>query len=332
MNLWTIFITGLLTGGLTCLAVQGGLLATTLAQAENRKSISILAFLISKLVAYSILGFLFGWFGSFFQMSITTRVILQIAVGIFMIGTALNFLDVHPIFRYFLIQPPKFLIRLIRRQSKQVNLFTPVILGVFTVFLPCGTTQAMMALSIASSNPVTGLTIMFAFILGTSPLFFLLGYLTTRLGETMSQNFMKLAALVIIFLAVLNINSAIALTGSKYTLENLGHEINCAISFCEEDFAGNNTAAITDNPTIYIEDSGYRPSVITVKAGSVVNLKLVNTSRGGCQQAFTIPQLGIQKIVRPGTSETVQFTAPDSPGEMPFMCSMGMYRGKIIIE
>ncbi|MCJ7740315.1 sulfite exporter TauE/SafE family protein, partial [Candidatus Microgenomates bacterium] len=112
MNLWTIFLTGLLTGGLTCLAVQGGLLATTIAQTGQRKTISVLAFLTAKLFVYSILGFLLGWFGSFFQMSITTRVILQIAVGIFMIGTALNFLDVHPIFRYFLIQPPKFLTRL----------------------------------------------------------------------------------------------------------------------------------------------------------------------------------------------------------------------------
>ncbi|KKU86456.1 MAG: putative membrane protein [Candidatus Gottesmanbacteria bacterium GW2011_GWA2_47_9] len=30
-NLWIIFTTGLLAGGLTCMAVQGGLLATTIA-------------------------------------------------------------------------------------------------------------------------------------------------------------------------------------------------------------------------------------------------------------------------------------------------------------
>lgn len=37
MNLWTIFLTGLFTGGLTCLAVQGGLLAATLAQREEER-------------------------------------------------------------------------------------------------------------------------------------------------------------------------------------------------------------------------------------------------------------------------------------------------------
>ncbi len=36
-NLLVIFSTGLFTGGLTCLAVQGGLLATTIAQREEEK-------------------------------------------------------------------------------------------------------------------------------------------------------------------------------------------------------------------------------------------------------------------------------------------------------
>src|SRR5260221_13057445 len=84
INLWTIFLTGLLTGGLSCLAVQGGLLASTIAQREEEKlknktkqsgnASPIFVFLIAKLVAYTILGFLLGWFGSFFQLSITTQV------------------------------------------------------------------------------------------------------------------------------------------------------------------------------------------------------------------------------------------------------------------
>jgi len=107
VNIVTIFLTGLLTGGLTCMAVQGGLLAATIAQSEEERlqekakggnALPILAFLTSKLVAYTLLGFLLGLLGSFFQLSIQLRVILQIAVSIFMIGTALNILQVHPIF------------------------------------------------------------------------------------------------------------------------------------------------------------------------------------------------------------------------------------------
>src|SRR3989344_8995695 len=104
MNLWAIFLTGLFAGALTCLAVQGGLLATSIAQREEEKlkdktkrtgnALPILSFLIAKLGAYTILGFLLGWFGSIFQLSLTANVVLQLAVGIFMVGTALNLLNI----------------------------------------------------------------------------------------------------------------------------------------------------------------------------------------------------------------------------------------------
>src|SRR3990167_7375716 len=206
MNLWTVFLTGLLTGGLSCMAVQGGLLAATLAQKEEeriRTQLSanrawpIFAFLIAKIIAYTILGALLGYFGSFFQLSITTQIFLQITVAVFMIGTALNLLNVHPLFRYFVIAPPRFLLRIIRSQTKNESNFAPLFLGALTVFITCGTTQAMMALSIASGNPILGALIMFVFILGTSPVFFILGYLTTKISTAFNAVFMKAVAVMI---------------------------------------------------------------------------------------------------------------------------------------
>jgi sulfite exporter TauE/SafE len=340
MSLITIFFTGLFAGALTCLAVQGGLLATSIAQREEEKLkdktkktgnvLPILSFLVAKLGAYTILGLLLGWFGSLFQLSLNANIVLQLAVGIFMIGTALNLLNVHPIFRYFIIQPPRFLTRMVRNQSKSSDFFGPGILGAFTVFIPCGTTQAMMALAIASGNPLSGAAILFAFVLGTSPLFFILGYLATRLGETLQKKFMKFAAYAIIFLAIFNINNAVALTGSNLTLENTWTNFYCTFTFCDRDFAPvAQAAAPVTETTITILPDGYNPNNITVKAGSNVALNLVNTNGGGCAQAFTIPSLRIQRVVPVGSSDTVVFTAPSEPGQIPFMCSMGMFRGVI---
>lgn len=347
MNLWAVFLTGLFVGALTCLAVQGGLLATSIAQREEERLkdkilrrgsgqagnvLPILSFLVAKLGAYTILGFFLGWFGSIFQLSLSANIILQLAVGIFMLGTALNILNVHPIFRYFIIQPPRFLTRMVRNQSKSGDFFGPAILGFFTVLIPCGTTQAMLALAIASGSPLSGAAILFAFILGTSPLFFILGFLATRLGDSLHQKFMKIAAYGIIFLAVFNINNAMALTGSNLTLDNLWKNFYCTVSFCDRDFAittAQAAALATNDATISIEQTSYNPNNLTVKAGSQVTLKLVNNGGGGCTQSFTIPGLGIQKIIPLGTSDTIQFTAPDEPGQLAFMCGMGMFRGTI---
>lgn len=346
-NLITIFFTGLLTGGLTCMAVQGGLLAATLAQRQEDKlkenlqhtgqAFPILSFLIAKLIAYTVLGFFLGWLGSFFQLSITTQVILQIAVSIFMIGTALNILHTHPVFRYFVIQPPKFLTRIIRNQTKSKDVFAPALLGAFTIFIPCGTTQAMMALSIASSKPILGSVILFTFVLGTSPIFFILSYVATRVGALMQHKFMKLASLGIMALALFNINTAIKLSGSTVSTETVWNEFYCTVlTFCREDRNNVLSAYVqvkkpVQEETITISNVGYTPANFTVKAGSEVKLHLKNNGGGGCAQAFTIPKLGLQTVVTPGNTVDLSFTAPDEPGQIAFMCSMGMYRGTINI-
>lgn len=338
VNLIAIFLTGLITGGLTCLAVQGGLLAATLAQREEERlknnlktggnALPIVSFLIAKLIAYTLFGVILGAMGSFFQLSLGTKTVLQIAVAIFMIGTALNILNVHPIFRYFVIQPPKFLTRFIRKQSKSSDVFAPAILGAFTVFIPCGTTQAMMALAIASGSPLLGAAILFSFVLGTSPLFFVLGYFATKLGDILQQKFMKIAAFFIIALAVFNLNNSLALAGVNINIAKPISNIYCVFAVCDGSGGGVAQAA-NNNVTVNIESSGYNPSAITVKAGLPVTINLKNTGGGGCTQAFTIPSLGIQKIVPVGSSDTITFTAPKSPTQVPFMCSMGMYRGVI---
>lgn len=338
INLLTIFLTGLITGGLTCMAVQGGLLAATIAQREEERlkeevkkgaALPIFSFLIAKLVAYTILGFLLGWFGSLFKLSLTTQIILQFFVAIFMIGTALNILNVHPIFRYFVIQSPRFLTRLVRKQSKSKEIFAPVLLGAFTVFIPCGTTQAMMALAIASGNPFFGAAILFSFILGTSPIFFTLGYFATKLGDKLQQQFMRYAAFAIILLALFNLNNTIALTGSSWTFGGIANGLWCAVSWCNDANVSKQAERITQNATIAITDAGYTPNQLTVKAGAPITLNLKNTGGQGCTQSFTIPSLGIQKTVSLGNADTIAFNAPTQAGDIPFMCSMGMYRGVI---
>jgi sulfite exporter TauE/SafE len=195
MNLWVIFITGLTVGGLTCLAVQGGLLASIIAAREedqlekekrNKRGATVsfhtqtvwptLVFLGSKLVAYTILGFILGAFGGVLNISPTVQIWMQFVAGLYMIAIALNLLNVHPIFRYAVIQPPRFLTRMVRNQSKSKDLFAPAFLGALTIFIPCGTTLAMEALAISSANAFLGAAIMAAFVLGTTPLFFGVGW------------------------------------------------------------------------------------------------------------------------------------------------------------
>ena len=182
----------------------------------------IVLFLAAKVVAYTALGFLLGLLGSVFQLTPTMRVALQVGIGIFMVGNALRMLNVHPIFRYFALEPPRFVTRYIRRKSKgEASNATPLFLGALTVLIPCGVTQAMMAVAMASGSAVVGATTMFAFTLGTTPVFFALAYLATRLGQRLEKSFMRVVAVVVLVLGLISIDSALTLAGFPYSVTNL---------------------------------------------------------------------------------------------------------------
>lgn len=334
-NLWIIFTTGLIAGGLTCAAVQGGLLAATVASSGNedarRKNIvPTLSFLVAKLFAYTIFGLFLGWIGSFFQLSLTVQAGLLFLVTIFMIGTALAMLDVHPLFRYFIIQPPRFLTRIVRAQTKSQHVFAPALLGASTIFIPCGTTQAMMALAIASRSPGAGAAILFTFVLGTFPIFFLLGYSIEWLKDILQDRFAKIAAYSILAVSVWNVNTAAALSGSPWTIQSITKNVVCTISFC--DTSPLSASVPSRDVTITIKSNGYSVDRPVIAAGEPIRLTLKNTNGRGCTQSFTIPRLGIQEVVPVGQSKTISFTAPSEGKELAFTCSMGMYGGTLWLK
>ena len=310
-NFWLAFITGLTTGGLSCFAVQGGLLTSAIV---GRKEKSILMFLVAKLIAYSILGFILGFLGSEIRISTNFQGTLQLFVGIYMLATALRLLDIHPIFRYLVIQPPKAFFKLIRKSSETKSFFTPAILGFLTVLIPCGITQAMMILAIGTGSPLWAAGIMFFFVLGTSPVFFLIGLAAVELLK--NKLFSYVAAIFIAVMGILAINSGQLLRGSVHTLQNYYSVI----------FEKNIEIKIGNQINIVVTDSGYRADINTLKVGVPVKLTLITNNVRGCARAFTIPEFNLFKMLPTDGKEIVEFT-PTKIGTLTYTCSMGMYTG-----
>lgn len=336
VNLWVVFVTGLTVGGLTCLAVQGGLLASTIAAREEsdletgskRKHtiFATLAFLSTKLIAYTLLGFVLGAFGGALNISSNVQIIMQLVAGVYMIAIALNLLEVHPIFRYAVIQPPRFLTRMVRSQSKSKDLFAPAFLGAMTIFIPCGTTLAMETLAISSASAFLGALTMFFFILGTTPVFFGVGFLTSILGDNFQGKFLKLAAIAVLYLGVTSINGALVASGSPISFPSISIDLNR--NNAAQTQTAQNDAQTTQNPEIDISAYGYSPTYIRVKKGEPVNITLKTKDAFSCASAFRIPSLNIAKNLQPNDTQLISFV-PNQTGPIQFNCSMGMYKGII---
>ena len=338
--IWLAFLTGLTTGGLSCLAVQGGLLASSIASVTEQKMSGLGTekkqsffsnwryvgmFLFAKLTAYTGLGYLLGLAGSTLTLSPKLLGMVQILVGLFMLATAARLLNLHPVFRYFVIQPPRWAYRVLKNKSRDTSLFGPVLLGLLTVLMPCGITQATMAVAIASGKPLMGAAIMFAFILGTSPVFFVLGASIVELLER--KAFAYIAAAVVAVFAILSINGGLGLQGSMYTIQNI---YKIAMMSPSELALKGKQASINSQGiqevSITVASNGYTASAQTLKNGVPVRLTLTTDRTSGCARAFTIPDLNISKVLPESGTETVEFT-PKKEGRLAFACSMGMYTG-----
>jgi len=373
------FITGVTTGGLSCLAVQAGLLATSVArQAEtdvatqlvvkhvvaqrkkrsNRRltkeqrrreraalatleqpekpkrrnaAMPIALFLGAKLVAYTILGIFLGWLGSVLQLSPYSRAALQIGIGVFMLGTAARLFNLHPIFRYFVIEPPRFMTRFIRRYAKNSasTVATPLFLGALTIFIPCGVTQAMMVLAVGTGSPLLGAAIMFAFILGTTPVFFGLAYVATRLGEVLHTRFLQFAGATVLILGLVSIEGGLNLMGSPYSFSNLLN--SAAVTLAEASGSSQDVAAAQPDAngaiTIHAYNTSYDPSLIKAPSSKPVTLTVVTSGTTGCTRGFVIPAIGLQRTLPETGQITINIPPSAANGNLRFTCSMGMYSG-----
>ncbi len=368
------FVTGLTTGGLSCLAIQGGLLTASLANqleqdmlkqpmtgkkqsgSQTKKAstarstheinlgqkrtrpntaLPIALFLLAKLVAYTLLGALLGWAGSFLTISPLSRAILMLIIGIFMVGNGLRMLNVHPIFRYFNLEPPKFITRYIRRTAKNgTELFTPLFLGALTVFIPCGVTQAMMAAALGTGSAVAGAALMFSFTLGTSVLFFVVAYLATQLGARLEKFFMTFVAITVLVFGFITINSALNLMGSPLSYENITRRIFAVDEPLASTAPTAATASAVDRAEsgvleLSVENGGYFPQTLHAKAGTALTLALITQNTRSCARDFVIPVLKFYKLL-PETGQELVEIPPQQPGTiMRFTCSMGMYTGQI---
>ncbi|MGA5215238.1 sulfite exporter TauE/SafE family protein [Streptomyces cinereoruber] len=343
--------TGLLAGGASCAAVQGGLLAGAVTRrrtsAPDRGTgdtplAPVGAFLAGKLLSHTVLGALLGTFGKALQPSPRTQAALLLAAGVLMVLFALDLFGVKAVGR-LVPRPPASFGRLLRRSGRTESALTPALIGLATVLVPCGVTLSMELLAVTSGSAVAGAAVMAGFVIGTAPLFAGLGYLFRRSSQALSGRLAGLTAVVVLAVAVWTMGSALQAGGwvsfstpDKKTDTASGPFI---VEGGDGSGSGEGSATGADPVPVRIDATGkqivtltvtdfYTPTSFTAKAGVPTTLVLNGKDSGGCARAFTIPELGVQEIVkRDGDTEIDLGTR--KAGALRFSCAMGMQTGSI---
>jgi len=322
-----VLLIGIVAGMSSCLAVTGGLLLALAAKhnqlhkAETRwqKFIPLLHFNLGRLMSYFFLGGLVGMLGKSITLSPILSGYMNIAIALIMLWLALTILQIIPK-GSFPIRPPKKLSRWIQGLSESHHPAAPFTLGAFTFFLPCGFTQSLQLVALASGSFITGAITMLIFAVGTLPSLLSLSAISSTTKGTASRLFLRFSGALVLVLALFNLQSGMTLTG--LSIPNV---------FAKGVYEIGNTAALppiqggTQEVSMKITRYGYEPSNLTIKAGVPVRWTIDGSGANGCTSQMVIPDLGITKAISLGMNQ-IDFTATKK-GQLAFSCSMGMVRG-----
>ncbi|MEV0619431.1 sulfite exporter TauE/SafE family protein [Nonomuraea sp. NPDC050404] len=317
---------GLVAGTATCTAAQGGLLMGLVEGCHGRDRALVGWFLAGRLVSYTAAGALLGLLGSAVSLPPQARAVLLVVAGLTVVGFAVRLMrrgrtgcppqptTPHP-------QAPQPQVPQSQVPQSQASgleasgpkasrlgaapfvgsRFKAPLLGAATILVPCGVTLGMEMVAVSSGSPLAGAAAMAGFVAGTAPAFALLGYVLRRVSRT------RLARLT----GVAAIAAGLWTAGAGV---NLGGWLAAPAAPAVSDPAATSV-------TVWATREGYRPSMVTVRAGVPVEVvfKLVDRS---CADTVVI---GGRDVALPATVRL----PPQRPGSLRYVCGMGMYSGFI---
>jgi sulfite exporter TauE/SafE/copper chaperone CopZ len=327
MGYGMLFLIGVLTS-VHCVAMCGGI---CLSQCVPQKSDSTvkeskfsamrpsLLYNLGRVISYTAIGGIVGAIGSVVSFSGTMKGIVQILAGVFMVIMGLNMLNIFPWLRKFNPRMPKIFAKKIYAQKRSNS---PLYIGMLNGLMPCGPLQAMQLYALSTGSPLKGAIAMFLFSIGTVPLMFAFGALSSFLNKKFTSKMLTASAVLVVVLGVFMFNNGIGLSGISLL------DLPAATSSAK---AGN-IASIEDGVqvvTTSLASGRYEP--ITVQKGIPVKW-IIQAEAGdinGCNNGIVVPKYDLQKDLTPGEN-VIEFT-PTESGVVPFSCWMGMIRSKITV-
>ncbi len=332
MSYGFIFLVGLVVASSSCLAVTGGVLLSVAAGYNEKYNAHTrlekfrphLLFNLGRIVSYTVLGGAIGAIGSAISLTPKITGMITVAAALFMILMGFRILKLFPGLNGFSLRMPKFIshgiLNLEGKQSKSI----PFTMGALTFFLPCGFTQSLQLYAISRGSFAEGALIMFFFALGTLPALLSLSAISSFAKGGFARLFMKFSGVLVLVLGFYNISNGLALTGNP-------------IGFASIVSTDSSVAAVADSK---IEDGkqivemdvggyGYKPDHFTVKQGVPIKWIINGIEIGGCTGVLIVPDYNITKLIKKGEN-VIEFT-PREAGEIPFSCSMAMFRGSFTV-
>ncbi|MDR1549919.1 MAG: sulfite exporter TauE/SafE family protein [Hungatella sp.] len=336
MGYGMLFIIGLVTS-VHCVAMCGGI---NLSQCIPRRGETVseksrfstfrptFLYNLGRVISYTAVGFLVGALGSVVTFSNTLQGVLKLAAGVFMVIMGINMLGIFPWLRRLNPRMPQIFARKIDKEKSKSS--SPLIVGLLNGLMPCGPLQAMQIYALSTGNPFSGALSMFLFSLGTVPLMFGLGALSSALGKKFTSKVMTVGAVLVVVLGMSMFSQGLSLSGVQAPdlFSSGGNNAYAAGGQEKKDEIKIEDGVQIINSTL---SPGRYPN-INVQKGIPVKW-IIDAPQGsinGCNNRMIIRDLGIEYSFKTGEN-VIEFT-PEKTGKISYSCWMGMIRGSIYVS
>ncbi|MDR1065757.1 MAG: sulfite exporter TauE/SafE family protein, partial [Oscillospiraceae bacterium] len=255
------------------------------------------------------------------------RGVVQLIAGVFMIIMGINMLGVSfpgaAKLRAIAPRMPKIFAGFAGGKAGRA----PLIVGLLNGLMPCGPLQAMQIYALSTGSPAAGALAMLLFSLGTVPLMFGLGAVSSRLSRRFAGRAVTVGAALVVVLGASMLSQGWSLSGWSLGSVSGGT-------------AGRSIGASAASSTVTVED-GYqlvdskllpgRYPAITVQEGIPVKwtIDAPQGSINGCNNRMLIREYGVEHKFTAGEN-VIEFT-PENTGKFSYSCWMGMIRGSITV-
>lgn len=320
MGYGVLFVVGLLTS-LHCIAMCGGInlsqcVSYTFAEGEAGKLSKLKpSFLYNsgRVVSYTVIGGIVGALGSVVPLSGVAKGFVAIFSGVFMVIMGLNMLNIFPWLRKLNPRMPKIFGNKIHNNNGK---YGPFYIGLLNGLMPCGPLQAMQLYALGTGSATAGAISMFMFSMGTVPLMFGFGAVSSLLSGKFTHKMLKVSAVLVMVLGLVMVSRGMTLSGFN-------------IVFAAP--SSGNVAKIEGNVqvvTTKLEPGSYAPIVVQKGIPVKWTIKAETSDLNGCNNRIDILEYGIRDRKLVTGDNVIEFT-PDNEGDYMYACWMGMIRGNI---
>lgn len=330
-SLGGVFVVGALASMSSCLALVGGLLlsvSATYAQATQGQRASVrmtplLQFNAGRIAGYVVLGGLVGVIGNSMTLSTHATGVVTLVLAVVMLSMGLSLLRIVPK-NVCTIPLPRSWVQRLRSASSSRMPAMPFALGAATFFVPCGFTQSMQLLALASGSFTTGALIMGTFALGTLPALLGISVLSSAAEGRSGRLFIRFSGAVVTLLAIFNLQAGLVLSGVNIP-----------------EFGGGLAADSDPNVSINaqgqqiislsVQNDGYSPASVTIDPNRETWIYASAKDRpSGCASMLTAPAFNLSVPVQKGGNWLGPIQNPTK--DFLISCSMGMLRTNVHVR